>query len=66
MNMRMVAAILFLFVAAAEKLELEFMKLAYVTPEAITYQENKYLIIFLVGAMVLLWAIVPLNREDNL
>ncbi len=66
MNIRMVAAIMILFIAAAEKLELLVMKLTYVTPEAITFQENKYLIVFLVGMLVMMWAVVPLDREDNL
>ena len=66
MNIRMVAAIMILFVAAAEKLELLFMKLVYTTPEAITFQENKSLIVFLVGMLVMMWAVVPLDRDDNL
>ena len=66
MNMRMVAAILALFVTAGERIELEFMILRMVVPEEIAYQENKYMIMFMVASMMLLFSVIPLGREDNL
>ena len=66
MNMRMVAAIMFLYLAAAEKIELEVMKLTYLDAEAIVFQENKFMILFMIGIAIMLSAVVPLDREDNL
>ena len=55
-----------LFITAAERIELEFMMLRMVAPEEIVYQENKYMIMFMISSMVLLCSVIPLNREDNL
>ena len=66
MNLRMIAAIMFLYIAAAEKIELEFMKFAYLEAEAIVFQENKYMILFIIGIALMILAVIPLDREDNL
>ena len=42
------------------------MMLRMVAPEEIVFHENKFTILFMIGVALMLWAVYPLDREDNL